>query len=290
MRIIGLISALSYALLASLVHAASYDDVRERLLSDAKMGKPIVIHVTVALCDNDSQGIVPVGNGLCVGESPRTNLYWGAMYGLKTFFSKHPDWKRVALVNHEIDIDGVVERIVFERQALIGKAKVVSSVFIVADAWRGVMIKRSLRHFLEMSSGSHKETVAVRRDGAIVKLPAGGQSHVTGYIGHNGLMDFSVPALKLSNNSGSPKGAIILACYSNHYFGPLLSKTDTLSLLTTTGLMAPEAYTLEAALTSWVTETTLEAIHKAASEEYAKFQKANVDWSKRLFVSGGIGR
>src|ERR1700751_6185185 len=46
-----------------------------------------VVHVYVALADNRHQGIVPVPAKLGNGEDPARNLYWGAAYGLKTFFS-----------------------------------------------------------------------------------------------------------------------------------------------------------------------------------------------------------
>ena len=36
------------------------------------------IHVVVALCDNENQGIVPVPEKLGNGKEPLTNLYWGA--------------------------------------------------------------------------------------------------------------------------------------------------------------------------------------------------------------------
>lgn len=39
-----------------------------------------VIHVLVALCDNENQGIVPVPAFLGNGEDPQKNLYWGAAY------------------------------------------------------------------------------------------------------------------------------------------------------------------------------------------------------------------
>ena len=47
-----------------------------------------VIHVLVALCDNANQGIVPVPARLGNGADPDSNLYWGAAFGVKTFFSK----------------------------------------------------------------------------------------------------------------------------------------------------------------------------------------------------------
>src|SRR6476661_8623706 len=54
-----------------------------------------VIHVLVALCDNINQGIVPVSARLGNGQDPTTNLYWGAAFGVKTFFSKSQQWTKI---------------------------------------------------------------------------------------------------------------------------------------------------------------------------------------------------
>ncbi len=45
-----------------------------------------VIHTLVGLCDNIHQGIVPVSESLGNGQDPKSNLYWGAAYGIKTYF------------------------------------------------------------------------------------------------------------------------------------------------------------------------------------------------------------
>ena len=54
--------------------------------------QPLRVHVTVALCDNATQGIVPVPAAIGDGNDPRTNLYWGAMYGVKSWL-KRDGWK-----------------------------------------------------------------------------------------------------------------------------------------------------------------------------------------------------
>ena len=51
-----------------------------------------VIHVVVALCDNQYQGIVKVPAGIGNGQDARTNLYWGAGYGVKTHFNRSEEW------------------------------------------------------------------------------------------------------------------------------------------------------------------------------------------------------
>src|SRR5215510_9764823 len=58
--------------------------------------RPVVVHVFVALADNRTQGIVPVPAGLGNGKDPANNLYWGAAFGVKTFFKKSSAWKTVS--------------------------------------------------------------------------------------------------------------------------------------------------------------------------------------------------
>jgi len=57
------------------------------------------IHVFVALCDNKYQGIVPVPASLGNGQNSKSNLYWGAAYGVKTYFNKSSEWKLVESIS-----------------------------------------------------------------------------------------------------------------------------------------------------------------------------------------------
>jgi len=61
------------------------------------------IHIYVALCDNEFQGIVPVPEKIGNGKDARLNLYWGAGYGVKTYFNlKTQDWKMIAYINLKV--------------------------------------------------------------------------------------------------------------------------------------------------------------------------------------------
>jgi len=60
----------------------------QQQLAQATLNSVPVIHVFVALADNVNQGIVPVSPSLGDGDNPKTNLYWGAAFGVKTFFAK----------------------------------------------------------------------------------------------------------------------------------------------------------------------------------------------------------
>ena len=65
------------------------------LLYAQETDDPKTIHVYVALCDNINQGIVPVPKSLGNGQDPKSNLYWGALYGVKTHFKRSADWSLV---------------------------------------------------------------------------------------------------------------------------------------------------------------------------------------------------
>jgi hypothetical protein len=51
-------------------------------------------------------------------------------------------------------------------------------------------------------------------------------------------------------------------------------------LLLTTGLMAPEAYTLTAAIGAWVSGAD---VREAAAQAYHKYQKCGIRAARRLF-------
>src|SRR5260221_8735004 len=73
----------------------------------------LVIHVTVALCDNQHQGIVPVPALIGNGRDLRNNLYWGADYGVKSWMLRHEKWERVNATGSQPD--AVLERLVLPR-------------------------------------------------------------------------------------------------------------------------------------------------------------------------------
>ena len=141
-----------------------------------------VIHVFVALCDNVNQGIVPVSASLGNGDNPATNLYWGAAFGVKTFFSKSRDWELVA--ESQNPSPAILARAVFKKKD--------RDVFIVADAYRGKEISQAIWDFLEAASGKAGEELAVTRGARKITFNSGGSSDLVAYVGHDGLMDFTL--------------------------------------------------------------------------------------------------
>lgn len=237
--------------------------------------KPRVIHVFVALADNAHQGIVPVSRALGNGDDPAHNLYWGAAFGVRTFFRSSPDWRESWHVQNPYR--AVLERSVFEHRT--------QNAVIVADAYRGSEIKQAVTDFLSAAAGIRLhvgEGKVCASDGMVICPPEDGE--VVAYVGHDGLMDFQLP-MDFADATGPSRSAIVLACASRAFFKDLLKKSGATPLLWTNGLMAPEAYTLKAAVDGWIAGQSKEEIRKRAAAAYAKYQKCSEAAATRLFSS-----
>lgn len=230
-----------------------------------------VIHVLVALCDNEHQGIVPVPAFLGDGDDPAKNLYWGAAFGVKTFFSKSANWQKIA--DYENPKENVLERIAFKHKT--------ANVYLVADAYRGSRMKETIDDFFAAASGAKLENV---RAGNVTLQIAGG-ANLIAFVGHDGLMDFKLEN-QPSKTDDEKRDAVILACASKGYFAAPLKKTGANPLLWTSNLMAPEAYILHDALEGWTKNETAEQIRDRAAAAYSKYQKISLKSARNLLVTG----
>ena len=236
--------------------------------------KPRVVHVFVALADNEHQGIVPVPASLGNGEDAGRNLYWGAAFGVRTFFKNSPEWKEILHFNQPKE--SILERSIFQNRN--------GEVLLVADAYRGIEIKQALTDFLRAAEGIPDKDAAAGGvvAGVVFQVPA--VADLVVYVGHDGLMDFPL-TVDFAGHSESRRPAIILACASRSYFRDLLRASGATPLLWANGLMAPEAYTLKAALDGWIQQESKEEIRKRAAAAYAKYQKCSDAAAMRLFSS-----
>jgi hypothetical protein len=240
------------------------------LASAAGPERAKTIHVFVALCDNEHQGIVRVPEKLGNGMDPANNLYWGARYGTRTFLQKSRDWTLVTTEKNPGE--NVLERVIFKHKAV--------HAYLLADAYRGDKIKNAVQDFLGAAAGHNPQTLSAEKE----SLGAYGVADLVVYLGHNGLMDFDVeqPA---SARDARPRGAMVLACKSKPYFQARLAQRKCRSILLTTGFMAPEAYTLEAAVAGWLAAEPAGKLTDRAAQAYDKYQKCGLKVARRLFYS-----
>ncbi|MBS1794676.1 MAG: hypothetical protein JSS81_12525 [Acidobacteria bacterium] len=230
-----------------------------------------VVYVLVALCDNEHQGIVPVPAFLGNGDDPEKNLYWGAGYGVRTYFSKSASWEKLA--EFENPKPNVLRRIVFKHRA--------TGVYLVADAYQGSKMRETVGDFFAAVAGARRENVAA----GSLTLQIGGSADLVAFVGHNGLMDFELEN-QPEKRDDDPRDAVVLACASRRYFAGPLKKTSARPLLWTSNLMAPESYILHDALEGWVRDESAEQIRDRAAAAYAKYQRIGFKSAQNLLVTG----
>lgn len=234
-----------------------------------------VVHVFVALADNQHQGIVPVPARLGDGDAPASNLYWGAAFGVKTFFRSSKDWELIsASPGPSLSI---LERCVFKHRT--------EDVYVVADAYRGSHMREAVTDFLSAASGLNSQSLVVNSSKTSVRIMTAGGADLVVYVGHDAFMDFQVNPVQ-GGNTTKPRIAIVLACASKSFFAPYLKYARVNPLLWTTGLMAPEAYTLKAALDGWIANEDGESVRERAAQAYDKYQHCGPRAAQRLFVTG----
>ncbi len=234
-------------------------------------GQARYVHVIVALCDNVNQGIVKVPRRIGNGQDPANNLYWGCGFGVKTFFKKHRDWKLISEITNPAA--SIHERLVFRHAN--------SPVFMVADAYDGAAIRQAIGDFLGYAAGQKKARVTFGQ----LQLKTGGDADLICYVGHNGLMDFAFDVLPARADQRA-RDVMIMACLSRDYFGAAMKKAGARPLLWTTGLMCPEAYTLAAAIGSWIGNEAGGEIREVAAQVYSRYQKCGVRGARSLLVTG----
>lgn len=239
------------------------------LLSLPIYAQPTTIHILVALCDNKYQGIVPVPKAIGNGQDANNNLYWGAGFGLKTYLNKQQDWQLIKVQKNQQAI--ILERLVYKHKT--------KDIYIVADAYNGQYIKNTLADFFNFSAGQNKQVI--RLDHKQIKV--GGAANLVVYVGHNGLMDWSLD--NLFGRTAPPKvlseqqplqanrQAAVFACKSQQYFSKPLTTTGISPAILTTQYMAPEGYVVYALVDGYTKNMSKEQIRLNVAKAYSKYQK-----------------
>jgi hypothetical protein len=138
------------------------------------------VHVFVALADNQHQGIVPVPAALGNGLDSARNLYWGAAFGVKTYFRASSDWELIS--SGRGPRAAILDRCTFRHRK--------RNVFLVADAYEGSHIRDAVTDFLSAAAGASVESFVVKDKTQDVRVSIGGASDLVAYVGHDALWIF----------------------------------------------------------------------------------------------------
>jgi hypothetical protein len=87
-------------------------------------------------------------------------------------------------------------------------------------------------------------------------------------------------------NHDGHRDVVVLACASKQFFAPGVRAAGAYPLQWTTGLMAPEAYTLKTALDGWIAGESNQQIRDRAAQAYDHYQKCGLRAAHRLFATG----
>jgi len=212
------------------------------------------VRVFVGLCDNATQGIVPVGKAIGDGDDPDGNLYWGCADGFGHLFKTSKRW---TLQQREVD----PSRSIMRRLSL---RHVSGDVAVVAEAWRGSKLADCFQAF--------------------ERAAASGEHDLVVFIGHNPLMDGKIPEAAVT--PGNKTQVIALCCQSDAWFAPRLDKLGCRRLLTTRHNMYPGAFLVHAAIEFWRVGGDENAVRLAAAKAYAKNQGIGLGSAERVFTPG----
>ncbi len=254
---IGLVTALA-PLTASAEPAGT---VREAVAA----GKPLVAHVVVPLCSNQQ-----IDCGAPWAGRPADldkNLYWGAIFGVRTWMERpRSDWQLVSVAGAE---GPRLERRVYRRWvsgAPFGKSEKVEQL-VVFDAIHGNRIDDAVRLFWTSAT----------EGGSLVFADAGTTRTervlVAGYTGHNRMLDgLTLPSAPPAEKR-DPRATFVLACLSERTFGAPLRAAGVPIFLTTTALVAPEAYLTDAVLHAIGDGRDPAGVREQAIASYVVWQK-----------------
>jgi hypothetical protein len=257
----GLIIGLVTALVPLIASAEPAGTVREAVAA----GHPLVTHVVVPLCSNQQ-----IDCGAPWAGRPADldrNLYWGAIFGVRTWMERpRSDWQRVSVAGAE---GPRLERRVYRRWvsgAPFGKSEKVEQI-VVFDAIHGDRIDDAVRLFWTSATEGGSLVFADANTTRTERVL------VAGYTGHNRMLDgLTLPSAPPAETR-SPRATFVLACLSERTFGAPLRAAGVPILLTTTALVAPEAYLTDAVLHAIGDGRDPAGVREQAIASYVVWQK-----------------
>jgi hypothetical protein len=257
---------------------------RDRLLASIWREQLITITVHVALCDSRLSKVPNPNQGR--GDSPKDNLYWGAMFGVETFFARESEW---TLVYAGAGRDPhVLRRVVFLRRVTPTeewRQRGVTKPFdicLLAQAWSGPYAADAMRATIADALGDKPRIIEV----AGRTLSFGSGSDLVGYMGYNALKDGHtiLPGSTENLPKTGPRGVFFICASSEEYLGRGLRPLGLYPVLLTTQHIIPEAYILYGITGALAAGQIENGFALRAAQEYARYQALRPTEARRIFV------
>jgi len=213
---------------------------------------------------------------LADGNNPKTNLYWGALFGIETHFANAAGWRRAYTDNG--DGAGIIRRVVFQRRAeptVAWRARGVTKsfdVYVLANAWPSSRIVDSMEQPLRDALCG--EVVALPVDGRTLQFA--GASAVVGYVGQNHMLDeYWDPFAALGDCSSERQVGVFYLCPRSAVVlhKPVVNH-GLYSVLFTRSAVTPEAYLVDGMFKALLSGELGDGFVADAAAEYARYQKS----------------
>jgi hypothetical protein len=260
-------------------------EFRDHLLGSIWRDHLVTLTVHVALCDSRLSKVANPAQGR--GDSPKDNLYWGAMYGVEKFFERQPEWSLVyADTGREAPI---LRRVVFLRNVNPtpewGQRGVTKpfQICLLAQAWPGPRAADAMRTALAEAIGARPPQIIQVGER---KLRFGSGSDAIGYMGYNAIKDGHaiLPGATEAVPKTEPRGVFFICSSSAEYLGVGLRQLGLQPVLLTTQNIAPEAYVLYG-ITEALASGQIEGGFAAqAAQQYAHYKAIPLNQARRLFT------
>ena len=260
------------------------DPLYQRIARDLEKGKPLVITVHVALCDNNS--ISCGGRGSGDGDVPRRNLYWGKA-GIPAWFTRARGFRRI--FKDGGDGKKILERVAYRRRVRrpsyawrrLGVTRGFE-VVMVALAYRGSQIDKATDAFISQVL-QQKGQILSLKDGTTIHY--GGAGHVVGYAGHNHMLDISSYEYPPTTRT-EPVGFFNMSCWSAQSLARRLKHPRSHVLLMSLTRLFPGPFVIEGLVRGLAAAEPQHKVCLRGMEGYARNSKSTVKRLRYTFIHG----
>lgn len=209
------------------------------------------------------------------GNDPRTNLCWGALYGVDTHMANAAGWRR--FYGDKGDGKRIIRRSVFARRVTASAEWVaagvdqVFDVYVLANAWPASRLRDAMNQPIRDACADGP--VMITQDG--VSLAFGSASCMVGYLGPNAMADaYWDPFEACPSGAPSRVGLFYLSSMSAVYLYDSAVRHGFYPVLFARLPIVPEAYLFDGMMQALLEGELDEGFLDSAASAYAKYQKS----------------
>lgn len=209
------------------------------------------------------------------GDDPRTNLCWGALYGVDTHMANAAGWRR--FYGDKGDGNRIIRRSIFSRRVAPSAEWVAAGVdqafdvFVLANAWPASRLREAMSQPIRDACADGP--VVITHDG--MSLAFGSASCMVGYLGPNAMADAYWDPFEACNSGGHSRiGLFYLSSMSAVYLYDSAVRNGFYPVLFARLPIVPEAYLFDGMMQALLEGELDEGFLDSAARAYAKYQKS----------------